>query len=247
MTCTVHDACRAALLLLALVLLSAGQAQCQSPVLPMTPGNHQVVVGLALEPELLVRLGYATRVGAVAAAEGMWMGGEVVLPPYLVRRGAGRVNLSATGLWRSASRWGTTLSAQLYAARARNRAGTLNGMGVEVRAAPGVYGARGSLAADVGWQETFFTHVRHGEAAREAFRERYPQGDVPSGGPRDGWYGHTARRFRVGVAGSRVLAGRTDLRLALGALFVQQNQGVLLGFDLGQIPFYAETALRTGW
>jgi hypothetical protein len=63
----------------------------------------------------------------------------------------------------------------------------------------------------------------------------------------DGWYGRTAERWRLGLAGSRSVRSGTALQLAAGALLASQRQGVVLGFDLAQIPFYAEVGVRRGW
>ncbi len=53
---------------------------------------------------------------------------------------------------------------------------------------PSHYGAHWTTGLDLGWQSTLLTHIRHGEATKETFRDRYPQVDYS--GPVDGWYLH---------------------------------------------------------
>lgn len=103
------------------------------------------------------------------------------------------------------------------------------------------------MALDLGWQGTLLTHIRHSAATRATFEDRYPDEREGAQGPHDGWYGATAHRFRFGLAGMRALSDASTLRIALGSLFALQKQGVLFGFDLGQVPVYLETTLCVGW
>jgi hypothetical protein len=224
---------------------SSAAAQWIDPVgVAPTPGGLVVQVGL--EPHLVMSLGYLRGVHRQGTRRGTGLGAGVKLSPYLIRSGSGRLNVIATGNWSSAGSWGVRASTEAYLARGSNRAGTIHGFGLEVRAAPGYHAASWSVAMDMGWQGTLLSHVRHSDAAQEAFDERYPDGFAPAEGPLDGWYGSTAHRFRLGMSGGRRLADGLDLRVAAGSRFSMQRQGILLGFAHGQVPVYLETSLHFG-
>lgn len=211
---------------------------------PSAPGSGAVMVGAALEPELIVSIGYLHRLDAGTSPWRLAAGARLKIPPYLLGNGAGRVSVMATGGWIDETGWGATLSSAGYLARDRNRAGTMHGFGIEARAAPGYHGAGWSVAADVGWQGTLVSHIEHSDLVREAFRDRHP--GVDHGGPVDGWYGLTAQRFRFGVMGARKLGDDLSIQLAAGALFSRQRQGLLLSFAHGQVPVYLEASMRAG-
>jgi hypothetical protein len=122
----------------------------------------------------------------------------------------------------------------------------MNGLGLELRATPSRYGSRGTAGLELGWQSALLTHIRHGEATRETFRNRYP-GQDEYDGPADGWYGATAHRFRMGLVGVRRLGNHLVLQGAAGTIFSLQRQGIAFGFSHAQVPVYAEALLRVDW
>lgn len=239
------DASRLALALLILVLVSARPAESQSlPPWPAAPPPNGLLVQVGLEPHLVVSMGYLWGVDAGGDRSNVGVGAGVKVAPYLLKEGAGRLNLIIAGRWQPDPRWGATGTTQLYLARSRNRAATAHGLGMEVRLAPGRHGDRWGLAADLGWQGTLLTHIRHGEGARETFEERYPDDAAAEGGPVDGWYGSTAHRFRIGLLTTGSVSDGVDVQAAVGSLFSLQRQRILIGFAHGQVPAYLETSVR---
>lgn len=235
-------------LMLSVVGPGIGQAVAQAGLPPPPIGSrHSLLAGVALEPDAVLLLGYAHWLGRLDDRSAISVGGSVKMPFTIFSRGAVRVNLGASARWLSPSGWGTTFTALGYAAHNRNRAGGMTGLGVELRVTPGYFGSRWGGGLDLGWQRTLRTHISHSGATRETFEGRYPAGVGGPTGPRDGWYGGTAQRFRVGVTGVHTLSDGSALQLSLGGLFVRQRQGVLLVFDLAQVPFYLETSFRVGW
>ncbi len=245
---------RATLLLaLALSVVRVSAASAQS--LGGFPGDDSrtaVFLEASLEPELVLSIGYLYRVTAAPSAASLHVGAGLEVPPYLVKNGSLRTNLVVRGRWVGESGWGAAVTSMAYFARNRNRAGTMHGLGLETRAAPGYFGSRWSVAADLGWQTTLLTHVEHSALVRDTFEGRYPDGTSGPGsgagaGPRDGWYGVTASRVRLGISGARAISDNLSIRLAAGSLFSLQSQGLFLSFAHGQVPVYLETAVRGSW
>lgn len=205
-----------------------------------------ITLTVGIEPDFVLTLSYLDELSG-----GKGFGARIKLPTTVVRNAAWRLDLLSTQALGGDADWAVPVTTAVYVAHNRNRAGELLGFGIELRAAPGRYWRRGSVALDLGGQATLLTRIRHSDASRAAFDDRYPggSGDPSSGvtGPVDGWYSSTAIRWRLGLSGSRTVASRTLVQAAAGALFASQRQGVLLGFDLGQLPFYAEAGVRRGW
>jgi hypothetical protein len=166
--------------------------------------------------------------------------------PLLLGSSNRRVDLIGLAEWRPGGPWGATFSLQPYLAQVHNRAARMNGLGLELRATPSHYGFRWTVGLDLGWQSTLLTHIRHGEATRQTFRNRYPGRDQYDG-PADGWYGATAHRFRIGLVGARRLGNHLAMQLAAGSSLSLQQQGIAFGFSHAQVPVYAEALLRVDW
>jgi hypothetical protein len=214
--------------------------------LPEPGGRNAVSFSIKLEPELTTSLAYTH---ALHRAAGRWqvrVGGRLTVLPLLLGSRNRRVDLIGMAEWRPGGRWGATFSLQPYLAQVHNRAARMRGLGLELRATPSHYGSRWTTGLDLGWQSTLLTHIRHGEATRETFRNRYP-GQVEYDGPADGWYGAAAHRFRVGLVGARRLGNHLAMQLAAGSIFSLQQQGVAFGFSHAQVPVYAEALLRVDW
>ncbi|MCI0696209.1 hypothetical protein L0337_29930 [candidate division KSB1 bacterium] len=232
------------------LLLSAHTVQAQSRRVGITPfaaSRHSIILEVALEPELVVSLDYIYGLGALDRRNGISVGAGVKVPTTVISNDAWRLHLFTSTHWGSRDHWGANLTALGYLSHNRNRAGEIHGFGIELRAAPGFYGSRRTTALDLGWQGTLLSHIRHSAETRATFEDRYPPGVNGPAGPKDGWYGSTAHRFRIGLLGAHKLADRMALQVALGSLFARQKQGVFLGFDFAQIPVYLETSLRFGW
>jgi hypothetical protein len=232
------------------LLLSALVVHAQSRrvgITPLAASRQSIIVKLALEPELVVSLDYIRRLGAPDRRNGISVGAGVKVPTTLISNDAWRMHLLTSTHWGPRDHWGANLTALGFLSHNRNRAGEIHGFGIELRAAPGYYGSRWIAALDLGWQGTLLSHIQHSAETRATFEDRYPPGVNGLAGPKDGWYGSTAHRFRIGLAGAHKLADHTALQVALGSLFARQKQGVFLGFDFAQIPVYLETSLCVGW
>jgi hypothetical protein len=240
---------------LAAVTATAHAALAQAPTLIHPAGGAArgaVSVGVSVEPAVVLTVGYLRRVGPAPGGgrDGTRVGVRLKLPTTALRNEAWRLDLLGTASRGGGRGWAAPVTGALYAVHDRNRAGAMLGFGTELRVAPGRYGARGALALDLGWQATLRTRVRHSPASRATFDDRYPHGADPAAGlagPIDGWYGHTASRWRLGLAATRAARERAVLQFAVGALVAPQRQGVVLGFDLGQLPFYTEAGVRLAW
>jgi hypothetical protein len=227
-------------------------AQAPTAIHPTGTARGAFTVGVGVEPAVVLTLGYLRRVGPAprGGGDGTRVGVRLKLPTTALRNEAWRLDLLGTASPGSGRGWAAPVIGVVYAVHDRNRAGAMLGFGTELRVAPGRYGSHGAVALDLGWQATLRTRVRHSTASRATFDDRYPVGvDSASGiaGPVDGWYGHTASRWRLGVAASRGAGESAVFQFAAGALVAPQRQGVLLGFDLGQLPFYTEAGVRLAW
>lgn len=212
------------------------------------PPRDALELSVGAEPHLTSTLAYTHGFDAPSSRAGLRLGAGVqVAPLALVPHGAWRVHAIATGSWRFSRRWGATLHALPFLVHDASEALEAYGLGLELRGAVQRSGPLWGYGLDLGWQGTFRSHVEHRGFSRSTFEGRYPDGVQGTGAPRDGWYAGTAQRYRLGFTGARALGGLWALQLAAGALFNAQHQGVLLSFDLGQIPVYAELGVRLGW
>jgi len=210
-------------------------------------GSAVGLASLAFEPELtlgadvLIPLALDDPRAALALAAGVkW----AVLVPA---RGDLRLALGAAASYRLTGGWAASCAGFALGTRAQNEAGTLYGVGVELRCQPSYFFDAWSFGLDLGVQSALSTHVEHSATARHTFEERYPPGSAGITGPRDGWYRFTATRFRIGVASSHHWGDNWSGALALGSLFALQDQGVLFAFNLAQVPLYLEVAAGYAW
>jgi hypothetical protein len=247
---------RIALAALSTAVIGAGTAAAQAPTALRRPDGAtrgMLTIGVGVEPALVFTIGYLHPVGRASrgAVTDPRIGVRLELPTTVLRNAAWRLDLLGTATAGRGRGWSVPATGAVYVAHGRNRAGSMLGLGTELRAAPGRYGPNGAIALDLGWQATLLTYVRHSDASRATFGDRYGAGrDGASGvtGPVDGWYSLTSSRWRLGLAGSRAASPSSVLQFATGALVVApQRQGVMLGFDLGQLPFYAEAGVSVGW
>lgn len=228
------------------ILVCPLQAMAQAPVLSsgaIAPGQIEIRVGI--DPAVVVSLGYSHRVTAVDDPRAARLGAEIEVPTTVFSHGAWRASLVSSIGWTASGHWGVRGTARWYVAHNRNRAGAMTGVGVAFRGRPGWYGHRSGVALDLGWQSTLATYIQNSAAVDSTFTQRHRDAAL-SRGPRDGWYGSTANRFRIGLTGSHGVGHDIDLSLSIGSVFALQKQGVLVGFDLGQVPFYLETSASIG-
>lgn len=217
---------------------------------PVDDSRSSILLEASLEPELVVSIGYLYRVTSAPSSSSLHVGAGLEMPPYLIENGSLRANLMAKGRWVADNDWGASVTSMAYYARNDNRTGTMNGLGLEVRAQPGYHGSRWAVAADIGWQTTVLAHIEHSDLVGETFEDRYLDGTSPADapdGPRDGWYGATAGRIRLGVSGGRVISEDLSFRIAAGSLFSLQRQGLFLSFAHAQVPVYLETSVKGIW
>lgn len=221
----------------------------QAQMLPDGFGHvpNQITLSVGLEPELTASLQYMHR-WQTTERTAFRLGTVLKVPPYRIREGSVRLSMLTATDWKFAGRWQATLVLLPYYVRNQNRAGTMDGYGLEVRLLPTHRGRHWTNGLDLGWQTTLLTHIRHAEAAQHTFEDRYPIGTAGGmGGPADGWYSTTAQRFRLGFVGRGRMSERVGWQIGFGSQFVVQRQAILLSFAHGQVPFYAETGISLGW
>ncbi len=215
---------------------------------PQSEAGNVAVVEAGFEPELFLSIGYLHSLSSRGPGPRLWAGaGLKAAPLALFRHGAWRLDGLMAADWRAATGFGVAATGAIYTAHDRNDTGELYGLGMEVRAVPGYGGARWQAGLDLGWQGTLLTHVRSSDLVSRTFGDRYPPGAGGIAGPHDGWYGSTAHRFRLGLRAAWAVNDRLAFSLGLGALAAYQRQGVLVSFDLAQIPFYVDSGVRIGW
>lgn len=226
-----------------LVISLQANAQVFSPDAVGTQSQY-VFIKFGMEPELVTTLGY-TQVVARKADVNWSVGSSIKFAPLLLGNGAMRVNLIQSADWSLKNNWQAVISNQFYLAHNKNRAGTMNGLGFDLRAMPLHHGEKLTKGFEIGWQYTALVHIKHSDETRDTYNDRYPSG-VNAGGPRDGWYSASASRLRLGFTASKTLNERLALQFGIGGLFNIQKQGILLGFSHAQVPLYVSTQLSYG-
>ncbi|HEX7123747.1 MAG TPA: hypothetical protein VF178_15325 [Gemmatimonadaceae bacterium] len=232
---------------LAMVVRSAG---AQPAIVPpwRAPSEPIVMVGIGLEPAVVVTARYLHYLAGSDEHTGGFVGGGLSVPTTVFSRGAWRADLLAAAFRVRPDGWAVGGQAATFVARNSNEAGRMVGVGVAVRATAGKRGSQSYWGIDLGWQGTLATHIRHSPFARATFADRYPPGVAGDSLPRDGWYRLPAQRYRAGVLLARRIGEHGGgIQLALGTTFVPQKQGQLIAFDLGQLPFYLEPVVRVPW
>ena len=231
-----------------LILVTNTKGKCQFLKVPgqnIQPNN--IFITVAAEPEIVTTIGYVHSVGQRNNPVNFQLGGSVKLAPLIVSNGAWRANLLSAADWKLGNKWTNTLVANIYLVHDRNREGTFNGLGFEIRDNPVFSGRHWVKGFDVGWQYTPYTHIKHSAEAKETFNDRYPDGVTGMEGPKDGWYKNAASRLRVGITGATRIGRDAALQISLGSLINIQKQGILLGFSHAQVPAYLELGYRRYW
>lgn len=214
--------------------------------LPTKQLQHEVDISFALEPEIVVSVNYTYGISKSGSSPCFRVGGGIKLPTTLFSHSAWRVHLIGSANWQNDRNWGIIVNSLYYLVHNSNRAGAISGLGVELRANPGYYGENWIAALDLGWQCTVASHIKNSAETKSTFEDRYSEGVTGIGGPKDGWYGLTANRFRIGFMGSHPFSDKFALNIALGTLFAYQKQGLFASFDFAQLPVYFESTMSVG-
>lgn len=101
-------------------------------------------------------------------------------------------------------------------------------------------GAR--VGADLGWDQTWVTHIRYSDYVRATWLERYPDGSSP---PVAATQFLPSTKFRLGGCGSAFLVDNVGLSFAGGWLVTPRS--LVGGFDgmmFGLFPFYSDLSFR---
>jgi hypothetical protein len=234
-----------ALLATAMHAASSPRAAAQPMLVPQIGvAQPRLLVGLTLDPALTLSVQCLWPVNA-GRQSGLFVGGGVKMPTTIVSHRAWRLELTTAAYQTHENGWGESGQATAYIAHNQNAAGSMQGVGAEVRGAAGRRGPNAFWGLELGWQNTFATFIAHAAPARAAFRDRYTMTGAADSLPDNGWYRSAAQRVRVGA----VLERRTGWRgsaaqIALGGLFIRQKQQQRVAFDLAQIPLYLETSVR---
>lgn len=236
------------LILVSFILFSFGNSSAQLVFPSSEEGmKHHAYITTGLEPLWVSTLGYTHMIGKETDNVKMHIGSSVKVAPLIALRHAWRINFITAADWKWSKNWRTTLVSEIYLAQQQNRAGVMNGIGIEFRAMPSFYGKRWSKGLDIGWQYTALAHIRHSSETHITFNDRYLENENGIDGSKDGWYGSTANRFRLGYVSTRELGSNLSLTVAGGVLISLQNQGILMGFSHAQFPFYLQSGLIYRW
>lgn len=231
------------------LLLIVLTAQAQIPLNLFSPDrSQQLGVNLSLEPELTTSLVYLHQLARLSPSLRVRGGVGLKVPPYKLADFSGQVSLVAALDWQKAIPWRGTLIARPYYARNQNIAGTLTGIGFEIRGQLLHQGKHWTNGTELSWQQTAVTYIHHSKTVQTTYQDRYLLHAVPLvTGPTDGWYGPTVNRFRLGYLGGRMLCRTVGWQLAAGCLVMTQRQGVWLSFAHAQLPAYVETGFQFAW
>ena len=102
----------------------------------------------------------------------------------------------------------------------------MTSFGSETSIVSGFYKSNWHIAAELGFNKSIVTNLKHSEALKE---------NLPM--INDGWYQSTAGYFFYGVQGSKTIGEKIELSLRLGATNAQgKDRNALL-------PYYAEVGL----
>ena len=132
---------------------------------------------------------------------------------------------------------GALLRARTTLAHARDATGRWHGVGLELGAAPGWHRARSTVALDLEGRLALATHVRPTPLVRALFDDR-PGVAGEARGAEGGWRLGGASHLRAGVAGARLVGGRTVLVGRGGVTYAPDRLGVVANPMLGQLPFH---------
>lgn len=209
--------------------------------------KHQLFLTTGLEPQWVSTLGYVYSPVNKHKDFNLSIGSSVKFPPLIVAEGSWRANLFSISTWKIKPKWTTSVFSSVFLAHSNNRAGNMNGLGLELRITPAYYGQKWVKGVEFGWQYNFLIHIRHSKEAKDTFSERYSQGQKSWDGPKDGWYASSSNRFRIGILFKRQIGSKISFQFSTGSLFSFQRQGILLAFSHAQFPFYAETSLLYWW
>lgn len=228
----------------ALLTFSSLEGKSQPIISPSNATRpNQIFISIGLEPELVTTIGYTHLALSPGKNVDFHVGASVKLAPLIFSNGAWRFNIIGLTNWKISDTWKTRFTSKLYLAHDNNRAGEMHGFGSELQATLLHFGKTWAKGVDIGWQYTALTHIKHSEETKDTFNDRYSVGENGTNGPRDGWYRATARRFRLGFAGSRRIGDQWRVQLRIGALLSVQKQGILLGFSHAQVPFYINSTV----
>jgi hypothetical protein len=208
--------------------------------------SDQIFINIGLEPELVTTIGYVHLLKHGKNGNDFYLGGSLKAASLILKNGACRFNLIQGISFPVSSKWKSLLSNQFYLAHNQNRAGSLTGLGFELRGTIITCHNKWNKGIEGGWQYTALTHIKHSSATGETYNDRYP-GDSVIEKPVDGWYAATSSRFRLGFILNKRLSTAMRVQFSIGSLLVIQKQKVALGFPYAQVPVYINTKLSYGW
>lgn len=217
-------------------------------ILPLdnTSQFQSIFLNVSLEPELVATIGYRYKVGSWKNDTNVYLGGSIKFAPLIISNGAWRSNFTQGLDIKVSENWIGVFSNDIYLAHNKNRAGTMDGLGFDLRGSLNHHSGKWSKGIELGWQYTAFTHIIHSDEVKATFQEIYPDPSI-TGGPIDGWYSSTASRFRIGFLAGKRLNNHMTFQLGIGSILSVQKQGILVSFAHGQVPLYFNTQLNYMW
>ena len=159
----------------------------QSPILS---SSHKQVIytSFGIDPALVTTLGYARRINTNSFVKEMLLSTEISIPiqfdfnDYRLKLG-GQMNLFEYGKLYG---WGIL---SLIDRNTRNSIHQANSLGIEITLLSGLHGKHYFLLGELGYDKSFFTHIKHNDWYKE-----YYYSDA-----KDGWYRNSAHHFNLGI------------------------------------------------
>jgi hypothetical protein len=235
----------------ALCVVRPAVAQEFAPQLGRTASDHRVFLSTGWDPTFVLDGGVERVLWRPTVASSVALAGALRLPWVLLPE-FDSVGAAVGPIFATVTASGVGLRTAVYGSM--RTASDATGRKVGLRLTPELtvgYFARNWSAAAVGnMTTTFATHMRHSEAVRDLFRDRYPEGQAPgdgADGPHDGWYALTAQQFRAGATGGVRLSDSVGLYALAGYVFTPQVGVIDVNPPVGPLPFHAQLGGVVRW
>lgn len=226
-------------------------AQEFAPPLGRIAHDHRVFVSTGWDPTFVLDGCVERVVWRATDSSDLAVAAALRLPWVLVPE-LDSVGVAVGPVFTSVTASGVGLRTALYGSLRTASDATGNKVGVRLTPslAVGYYARNWSAAAVSNMTTTFATHMRHSEAVRDLFRDRYPEGQQPgdrADGPHDGWYALTAQQFRAGATGGLELSDSVGLYFVAGYVLTRQVGVIGVNPPIGPLPFYAQLGGAVRW
>jgi hypothetical protein len=206
--------------------------------------EHRALLSVGWESTWLARVGYARSLGTItpSAVDFTWS-----IPVFAGNplRG-GRMDVGFSPLSASTRGLNASVSVRSGVSWSSDPLGRRVSWTGALVLAPGWYGDRWHLAADIGWRAALVTWVKHSSVVRDLYGDRGGLHD-PAEGPETGPFALSSQRTHLGLRGGwgktkgLGFVGRAGLDIS------PQAQGIVGAAPIFPLPFYVELGGDTRW